>query len=426
MRSDFRLWEYIFKALNELASRDLSNVAFQIALCHFTGFGTPVDNQEANRWLERCGRSIEDLQKEVDLIRADLNPMIYRNLETEISPLFYLYYYQSSEKLADIEKIYDACALNAEDKFGETHPITVFSYHLLGLIRMSQQDYEGSYLTLAKTARLCEESLGLNHLSTVTAINDQLRAAKLGKKYRECDQLGRKLVDARRKRPKPEENRSTMAGLAQLASGYTAQMRWWEADEADQQRTELMIATIKDTVESDAIARTLEEMMDHKSQKRKVEVQKVGEKFLEEVNSCLGEEHPTALIAMDLVYLVLEGNWKVMEGIARRSMHVRQKVLGPEHPDTLRDRNDLAIACLYADDGRLWEALQMLADAIEVEQRVLGYKNGHTLRAMGALTTRLGLIARDLETDALSVAVKHKAQQLDPEWWELEYPDTAL
>jgi hypothetical protein len=140
----------------------------------------------------------------------------------------------------------------------------------------------------------------------------------------------------------------------------------------------------------------------------------------------LGEEHPTALIAMDLVYLVLEGNWKVMEGIARRSMRVRQKVLGPEHPDTLRNRNDIAIACLYADDGRLWEALQMLADAIEVEQRVLGYKNGHTLRAMGALATRLGLIARDQETDALSVAVKHKAQQLDPEWWELEYPDTAL
>ena len=71
------------------------------------------------------------------------------------------------------------------------------------------------------------------------------------------------------------------------------------------------------------------------------------------------------------------------EALYRKTLELRSKVLGPEHPDTLISMNNLAI--LLADRGdRKWfpdaSALQRIV--LEVRKKVLGEESPDTLRSM--------------------------------------------
>jgi hypothetical protein len=55
-----------------------------------------------------------------------------------------------------------------------------------------------------------------------------MQASKLANIYDDESHLSRKLLDAKRTRPKPDENRSTVAGLLELADGYdSSQIGVW-------------------------------------------------------------------------------------------------------------------------------------------------------------------------------------------------------
>lgn len=119
MSADFRLWGYIFKCLQRQAqseANDIQHLAFQLAFCYYVGFGTPIDEEEATCWLGKCHNalSLEVLQEEVNFIKEDSNSMRYKNLETQISPLQYLDYYQRSENLSDVQVVYGSYMSNAE------------------------------------------------------------------------------------------------------------------------------------------------------------------------------------------------------------------------------------------------------------------------------------------------------------------------
>jgi len=410
-------------------ANDIQHLAFQLAFCYYVGFGTPIDEEEANRWLGKCHNalSLEVLQKEVNFIKEDLNPMRYKNLETQISPLQYLDYYQRSENLSDVQVVYESCVSNAEERFGEAHPISVFFGYLLGWILLRKGDYKQSYERHAKTVRICEETLGPKHPDTVRAIDAQVIVAKAGKMYDVSDHLGRKLLDAKRKRPKPEEDRSTVAGLERLKDGYLAQWRWWEADEAKEQLTEARVIEIKKTIDLDSVKKHVDELWECWHSKRLEEALELATKVQDETVNFLGEEHPTALMAMDLLASVCEkyGDWAAVGRISRRARIIREDALGVEHPDTLRTRNNRIYACLYGKDNRPWPALQWLADAIEVECRVLGYYNEHTLYALHEMASTLWGMTSDEEVQEMKDEAVAKAQRLDPEFWELQ-PSPSL
>ena len=59
---------------------------------------------------------------------------------------------------------------------------------------------------------------------------------------------------------------------------------------------------------------------------------------------------------------------------------LRRKVLGPEHPDTLRAMNNLAIS--YSDAGRRDEALKLREEVLTLRRKVLGPEHPDTLMAM--------------------------------------------
>ena len=59
----------------------------------------------------------------------------------------------------------------------------------------------------------------------------------------------------------------------------------------------------------------------------------------------LGPEHPDTLTSMDNLALVLrrQGKYEAAEEMHRRALQLTEKVLGPEHPSTLTSMDNLAL-----------------------------------------------------------------------------------
>ena len=62
-----------------------------------------------------------------------------------------------------------------------------------------------------------------------------------------------------------------------------------------------------------------------------------------------------------------------------------ERVLGADHPDTLHSRNNLALA--YKDAGRLNDAIPLFEEALEARTQILGPNHPHTLTSRNNLAT---------------------------------------
>jgi tetratricopeptide (TPR) repeat protein len=64
------------------------------------------------------------------------------------------------------------------------------------------------------------------------------------------------------------------------------------------------------------------------------------------------------------------GRYSEAEPLYKRSLQIREKVLGPEHPDVAASLNNLAL--LYRDQGRYPEAEPLYKRSLEIVEKVLG------------------------------------------------------
>jgi hypothetical protein len=86
------------------------------------------------------------------------------------------------------------------------------------------------------------------------------------------------------------------------------------------------------------------------------------------------DSHGMARIAN---YLGSSGSYAAARDLQRRVLAARERVLGPEHPDTLTTRNDLAYWTGQA--GEAAAARDQLAELVPVRERVSGPEHPHTL-----------------------------------------------
>jgi hypothetical protein len=143
MGADYRLWGHIFrltKAKAESSSEDSRLFAFQTAFCYAAGFGTVLDESEAESWVRRSGRAWHDLTSEIESLKTDLTPMIYKNLETEFSPISYVDYYEQTEQLSDVLEVYEVATQNTSKVLGDSHPIYLHLNQLRELMLLRKGD----------------------------------------------------------------------------------------------------------------------------------------------------------------------------------------------------------------------------------------------------------------------------------------------
>jgi eukaryotic-like serine/threonine-protein kinase len=103
----------------------------------------------------------------------------------------------------------------------------------------------------------------------------------------------------------------------------------------------------------------------------------------------LGPENPDTLRSMHSLAWVLErqGRYQEAEKLDRQAIAAEQRVLGPEHPNTLAATNALAV--VLRSEGHYADAEKLNRQTLEAEKRVLGPEHLNTLGTMQNLAADL-------------------------------------
>jgi tetratricopeptide (TPR) repeat protein len=120
------------------------------------------------------------------------------------------------------------------------------------------------------------------------------------------------------------------------------------------------------------------------------------------------------------VYLGEDGYYSESLKLFTSCLEVRRSVLGPEHPDMLR--NILGLAETFRRFGRLNEAVKLNEECLEIRKKVLGPEHPETLLSMSNLAATYNNLGR------LNEAVKSNEECLEIRKKVLgpEHPDTLL
>ena len=108
---------------------------------------------------------------------------------------------------------------------------------------------------------------------------------------------------------------------------------------------------------------------------------------VEVIEDVLGPDHPDTLIARDNLAGAYEDVGRFDEAIelSERVLAEQERVLGPDHPKTLTVRNNLAGA--YHSAGRFDEAIELFERVLADQERVLGPDHPKTLTTRGNLAS---------------------------------------
>jgi serine/threonine protein kinase/tetratricopeptide (TPR) repeat protein len=109
------------------------------------------------------------------------------------------------------------------------------------------------------------------------------------------------------------------------------------------------------------------------------------ERSLEIRRRVLGEEHPDTLFSVtNLAALYMaRGQYAKAEPLYVQTLDIRRRALGEEHPFTLLSMNNLAT--LYADQSQYAKAEPLYVKTLEARRRVLGEEHTDTLFSMNSL-----------------------------------------
>jgi tetratricopeptide (TPR) repeat protein len=146
----------------------------------------------------------------------------------------------------------------------------------------------------------------------------------------------------------------------------------------------------------------------------------VGEPLVSDRERVLGPNHPDTLNAENSLAIAYLMAGRVTEAIAlyEQVLAAREQLLGPDHPDTLKSRNNLANA--YRAAGRTTEAITLHEQALAAHERVLGPDHPDTLKSRNNLANAYGTAGRATEAITLhEQALATRARILGP-----DHPDT--
>jgi tetratricopeptide (TPR) repeat protein len=118
------------------------------------------------------------------------------------------------------------------------------------------------------------------------------------------------------------------------------------------------------------------------------------EQVLANLEEELGPEHPDTLAARNNLALAYQAAGRTDEAIAlhEQALAERERVLGPDHPGTLNSRSNLAVA--YQAAGRTDEAVALHEQVLADRERVLGPDHPDTLATRNNLANAYRVAGR--------------------------------
>jgi tetratricopeptide (TPR) repeat protein len=135
----------------------------------------------------------------------------------------------------------------------------------------------------------------------------------------------------------------------------------------------------------------------------------------------LGPEHPDTATSLNNLALVLkdEGDFAGARPLYERALAIDEKVLGPEHPETAIDLANLAL--LLREQGDLAAARPLLERALAIREKALGPEHPYTATSLN----NLALVLQDEGELAAARPLYERALAIDEKVRGPAHPDTA-
>jgi tetratricopeptide (TPR) repeat protein len=120
----------------------------------------------------------------------------------------------------------------------------------------------------------------------------------------------------------------------------------------------------------------------------------VGAQTLADCERVLGPDHPDTLTSRDNLAVAYDSAGRLEQAIPlqEQTLADRMRVLGADHPDTLTSRDNLAVA--YREAGRLEEAIPLFEKTLADCEQVLGADHRQTLSTRDNLASAYALAGR--------------------------------
>ena len=134
----------------------------------------------------------------------------------------------------------------------------------------------------------------------------------------------------------------------------------------------------------------------------------------------LGPDHPDTLAAIANMAITLSelGELQEAKALELQVLDARQRILGPDHSDTLAAIANMAVTLVEL--GELQEGKTLGLQVLDARQRILGPEHPNTLSTMGNMASTLSELGELQEAKALGLQVLDARQRiLGP-----EHPDT--
>ena len=143
-------------------------------------------------------------------------------------------------------------------------------------------------------------------------------------------------------------------------------------------------------------------------------------KVLDTRNRILGVEHPDTIRAMASLASTNRdlGKYIEAEKLEIQVLQVRNRMLGVEHPDTIHAMGNLAET--YYELGKYREAEKLEIQVLNARNRILGVEHQDTIRAMGNLAATHCNLGKFKEAEELEIQVLDARNRI----LGVEHPDT--
>jgi tetratricopeptide (TPR) repeat protein len=150
----------------------------------------------------------------------------------------------------------------------------------------------------------------------------------------------------------------------------------------------------------------------------------VGESLIGDLERVLGPDHPDTLTVQNNLAAAYRDAGRFTEAILlfERTLAVRERTLGPSHSDALRSQHNLAAA--YRDAGRFTEAIPLFERTLAARERELGPDHPSTVSSLsdlaaayrdaGRFTEAIRLFERTLPAQERQLGPDHPSTQAAP------------
>jgi tetratricopeptide (TPR) repeat protein len=256
------------------------------------------------------------------------------------------------------------------ETLGEKNGETLEAMHHLAYFLKSHEEYDEAEELLQKAITISEELIGKDDGQTLFSMGCLAIVYSEHGKYAEAETLQQQILETK-ERVLGKDHPDSLVCRERLAWTLHSQGKYQKCRDLyppppKEQDPNVITAVMDDTSRLD-------------------EAEKIYIGSMELKERVLGEEHPETLKSMAELASWFSDKCKRVqaERLYRRVLKLRERVLRPDNEVTLATKRKLAQ--VLSESGKYLEAEKTLRELLEVQEKALGHDNPKVLKTMGAL-----------------------------------------